>query len=739
MFNFLVFTIAFASGTLEDLVAILTGLLSEKSAIRNTFPLNLTQELKKLHAYETEYLIDVDDLIGKKALCWPELTDSSPAEKNLTTMTTEGDYLYVHDHRGLLKVGTGYGPIRLGEASVYKRDYRTAEKGWLVYLQGKLYYRSPEIKPASLLVLNKDTLEEEYSIIDFDMENSPLGVEDSNNRTPVITDGRYLYKIATKKQGTDNQLVVDMYDVQGTFIKHLKHFEFSVPGSSISMDSVHFITNGIYIALVTTTSENVLFKLFSLRDPTAKVKDTFNSWGSSDWQGLHSICFDHEHSMLWSYCNSTLRRFLNIHLSPENSSSPASYLQILASPEMSVETDKEFTAEQTALFLLSHIARVSRECHFSLKEASDFDVIEMPFLIQVDENHSTLKSLCDLAEEYVQKYIHGTSSNLLLDRYLVFILLKFIKLNIMNFCQSAATVALITDSTLLDRLRTMITTLADCKPPIDRSNPIDVETNALVMDESAELVAVGIVMLELPRQAELILQCVNQVQDDKNSSILESILLRFSYGDPVKIISTQDEIIVKLVDFAEEYTIKLLKSVNADNLQHNVPSKLEYLSIEFLLSYVKHLLQGLLEGKPENTATLESALNKCCNLIIKKGSETLQLLSALCTQRNFKHEEIAQLLGNSLVSKIIPYLVIGLSGSVEDLKLIAEVTVPLLKLLHSLDDVNRLLPAVPTPEKPKDKKEEPVTPPLPLLLDVQSTLTWMLGKVTRCDSHFVNI
>jgi hypothetical protein len=213
---------------------------------------------------------------------------------------------------------------------------------------------------------------------------------------------------------------------------------------------------------------------------------------------------------------------------------------------------------------------------------------------------------------------------------------------------------------------------------------------------------------------------------------LEAILLRFSYDDPVKIVSNQDQIITTLIDFAEEYTQRLLQDVSAESADsawtsHVIPSKLEYLTIEFLLSYIKHLLQGLLEGKAENLASLEISLNKCCNVIFKKGAITLHNLSILCTKRSLTNGQVAELLGNSLVSKIIPYLVIGLSGSVEDLKLISEVTIPLLKLLHSLDQVNRLLP--PVPEKPKENKEDTTTAPLPLLQDIQSTLTWMLGKV----------
>jgi hypothetical protein len=549
LFTPLVFSIAFASGTLEDLVTILTGLLSDKSSIKSAFPLNLSKELKKLHEYEIEYSIDVDDLIGKKALCWPQTLETNTSEKNLTTMTMEGDYLYLHDHRGLLKVGTGYGPVRLGEASVYKSDYRVTEKGWLVFLQGKLYYRSPEIKPASLLVLNKDTLEEEYSIIDSASDALSLGVEDSNSRTPIITDGRCLYKLANKKKVNDSFLVVDMYDIQGTQVKHLKQFEYNITtgkrifihlliyekGGSISMESVQVITNGINLAIVTSTAENVIFKLLSLRDPSAKMKDTFNSWGSSDWQGLNSICFDHDHSMIWSYCKSTLRRFLNVHLSPENSTSPASYLHIIDSPELSLENpDKEFTTNETALFLLAHIARVSRECHFSLKEVRDFDVIEMPFLIQVDENHSTLKMLCALAEKYLNKYVEGSSKeNLLLDRYLVFILVKYIKLNIMNFGQSAATLELIKNPVLLEGLRKLIITIAESKPPVDVSNQIDVDSHKLIMEESGELVAVGIILLELHQQSELILKCVNQLKQKVSFSFFSQnnfIALRDYFG-----------------------------------------------------------------------------------------------------------------------------------------------------------------------------------------------------------------
>ncbi|KAL6073674.1 negative regulation of SNARE complex assembly [Balamuthia mandrillaris] len=78
---------------------------------------------------------------------------------------TEGSFIYLLDERGLVKVGTGREGTTQGVTYVVKEEYRSKEKGWLTCVGRKLYYRSPHIAPATLLVLNADTLEEEGTIM----------------------------------------------------------------------------------------------------------------------------------------------------------------------------------------------------------------------------------------------------------------------------------------------------------------------------------------------------------------------------------------------------------------------------------------------------------------------------------------------------------------------------------------------------------------------------------------------
>ncbi|KAL6046242.1 Negative regulator of mitotic exit, variant 2 [Balamuthia mandrillaris] len=78
---------------------------------------------------------------------------------------TEGSFIYLLDERGLVKVGTGREGTTQGVTYVVKEEYRSKEKGWLTCVGQKLYYRSPHIAPATLLVLNADTLEEEGTIM----------------------------------------------------------------------------------------------------------------------------------------------------------------------------------------------------------------------------------------------------------------------------------------------------------------------------------------------------------------------------------------------------------------------------------------------------------------------------------------------------------------------------------------------------------------------------------------------
>ena len=86
-----------------------------------------------------------------------------------------------------------------------------------------------------------------------------------------------------------------------------------------------------------------------------------------------------------------------------------------------------------------------------MKEIKSFDVIEMPYLIQVEESNSTLSTLCDMVDTYLMEYLNGETSNLFLHRYALYVFIRLLKLNIINFSQSQSTVALIKDKNVLEK------------------------------------------------------------------------------------------------------------------------------------------------------------------------------------------------------------------------------------------------------------------------------------------------
>jgi hypothetical protein len=84
---------------------------------------------------------------------------------NIATIATDGSYLYLHDVCGLVKVGTGLMGTQKGSVNVQLSNFEPREKGWLVCIDKKLYYRSNLTRPASIIVLDSETLQVSSSFI----------------------------------------------------------------------------------------------------------------------------------------------------------------------------------------------------------------------------------------------------------------------------------------------------------------------------------------------------------------------------------------------------------------------------------------------------------------------------------------------------------------------------------------------------------------------------------------------
>ena len=174
----------------------------------------------------------------------------SPSSNN-GSLTSNGSYIFLHDTCGLLKVGTGFlsetAQYTTIQGRIYTRNanWKVEERGWLACIEDKLYYRSPSTAPATLLVLNAVTLEEEGSIYrdgtgsipTVDNSKYPFEPEDitdnrGNTRSPLVSDGRYLY-ILSHHRSTYGHLkfYVDVFDPLNS-MKHTRRIKLRYPETS---------------------------------------------------------------------------------------------------------------------------------------------------------------------------------------------------------------------------------------------------------------------------------------------------------------------------------------------------------------------------------------------------------------------------------------------------------------------------------------------------------------------------
>ncbi|ETO07660.1 hypothetical protein RFI_29731 [Reticulomyxa filosa] len=71
---------------------------------------------------------------------------------------TDDNYLYFHSRKGVTKIGTGLNNTNPGFVIGQVREYRGNERSSICVIGDKIYYRSTNIAPASLIVLSTETL-----------------------------------------------------------------------------------------------------------------------------------------------------------------------------------------------------------------------------------------------------------------------------------------------------------------------------------------------------------------------------------------------------------------------------------------------------------------------------------------------------------------------------------------------------------------------------------------------------
>jgi hypothetical protein len=82
----------------------------------------------------------------------PKAQKDEKSKTNYVSITCDGRYLYIFSEvEGLLKIGTGYNYTMQGKKYNHNPEFHNKEKGTIVYVEGKLYYRSKQISPAPLI------------------------------------------------------------------------------------------------------------------------------------------------------------------------------------------------------------------------------------------------------------------------------------------------------------------------------------------------------------------------------------------------------------------------------------------------------------------------------------------------------------------------------------------------------------------------------------------------------------
>ena len=205
-----------ATGTLEDVVDLLLQLINPASPMCKSFPIDLTLELSPLSSFKSSFPLGTLKFKGQKILSWPSSAQALPKNRNnSTTMVVDGDFMYIHDYRGFLKASTGYGQSKFESTLFYAS--RGDEKGTLLYVSNKLYFRSSLFQE-----IDKETLEVSGEI----SCNFPQSIK-------LISDGSFLYTITI----ANNTLEVGKYAIEGNQLVLKDKYTFETQSGNLNFHS----------------------------------------------------------------------------------------------------------------------------------------------------------------------------------------------------------------------------------------------------------------------------------------------------------------------------------------------------------------------------------------------------------------------------------------------------------------------------------------------------------------------
>jgi hypothetical protein len=309
------FGLAVARGSLCDILSTLCLCINQNPAlpVSNTsltlqtltlqpFPaLNISPFMKKVSDWNIDLFLSPlsrNSLLGTWSTRTPKLqhhsVNANDTSTDMDSIASDGTHLFIHGSQGICKIGTGLAGTSQGRMYASKTDFFPFERGWLCYASNALYFRSPAIAPATMLVLDPITLDIVGEVMQngrgtrssFDNSRLPFGPEQSPSssshsdisehhassltrwRSPMFTEGRYLYILSVigffdyrfPKFAVDRYDPLQQMNHVNRVILHFKETDASSLVSPVlapsSLAHASFYTNGQYLAAVLPPSVN---------------------------------------------------------------------------------------------------------------------------------------------------------------------------------------------------------------------------------------------------------------------------------------------------------------------------------------------------------------------------------------------------------------------------------------------------------------------------------------------------
>jgi len=145
---------------------------------------------------------------------------SSYANQNIGSagaLTTDGQFIYLVNREGLLKIGSGFGGTIRGHVYKFRDQFSFSGKCWIACVANVLYFREVKTPLPFLKTMSCDTLEDTGQV---KLSTSGGALKKLMNETcyiPLISDGTLLYLVAQQMVSSAEECKVYTYDPYQSF------------------------------------------------------------------------------------------------------------------------------------------------------------------------------------------------------------------------------------------------------------------------------------------------------------------------------------------------------------------------------------------------------------------------------------------------------------------------------------------------------------------------------------------